>query len=55
MIISFFSHYYREIQKFLKVYEENLEEIDYIDLENFLKLDYDELILSKLEQSKVFF
>ena len=47
------SHYCPEIPKLLKVFEEGFEEIDFLDLDNFMKLDYDDMIALNFEKIKV--
>ena len=47
------SHYCPEIPKLLKVFEEGFEEIDFLDLDNFMKIDYDDMIALNFEKIKV--
>jgi len=55
LIIYVFSHYCGDIAKLLKVFEGDMEEIDFLDLDNFMKIEYCDLISLKLEKMKVTF
>ena len=37
----------------MQVFEGDLDEIDFLDMEHFMKLDYDDLIDLKLERANV--
>ena len=47
------SHYCPEIPKLLTVFEEGFEEIDFLDLDNFMKIDYDDMIALNFAKIKV--
>ena len=45
------SHFYGEIEKLLHIFENDLEDIEFLNLDNFMKIGYDDLIALKLEKS----